>query len=432
MGIFSRFFAKRRTTPHMPEIHIEPFAYNAGELVTPERAQTYSAVYRSIALISQTIGYLPWSVYRNMEQQTGHPVHYLLHNRPCKEMSAMSFKETMLRDALAWGNGYAEIEFSRDGMPRALWHLMPSRVVPFRDDDTKEIFYRYYATSGEVFDLPASRVFHLKGLGDGIIGDSIVGYAAKSIAAALAAETTNNTLLKNQLVPAGIISHPGKLSAEAAERLKQQFAKKYMGSENAGKPLLMEEGMTFTPVTVKPEDAQFLESRRFSIEEIARWFGVPLHKLADLEHATFSNIEHQSQEFINDALMPWCKKLEEEADYKLLHYTKASRDLYTKIDARGLLRGDNKSRMEYYKGGVLNGIFSINDVRAWEDLPAIEGGDEHFVQAQMIPVSMAAQGMGQYADKSLDTQDASEKATEGANADEDDADTKEGENGPEN
>lgn len=389
MGWFSKFFAKRQTAPYLPEIQIEPFAYTAGVSVTPDRARTYSAVYRATALISQTIGWLPWSVLRDMRQEWGHPVHYLLHSRPCKEMSAMCFKETMVRDALLWGNAYAEIEFSRNGMPRALWRLLPSRMQIFRSEENLDIYYRYFAIDGRVFELPQSRIFHLKGLGDGLIGDSIVGYAAKSIAAGLASEDTNNKLMENQLVPSGIITHPGKLSADAAERLKTQFAKKYSGRDNAGKPILMEEGMRFEPVTVKPEDAQFLESRRFGIEEIARWFGVPPHKLGDLERATFSNIEHQSLEFVTDALMPWVKKLEEEADYKLL---RGSVDgYYTKIDVRGLLRGDNKSRMEYYKGGVTNGIFSINDCRAWEDLPPVDGGDEHFVQSQMIPITVAAQ-----------------------------------------
>jgi len=405
MGWFSRIFAKRQTAPYLPEIQIEPFAYTGGVAVTPDRARTYSAVYRATALISQTIGWLPWSVLRDMRQEWSHPVHYLLHSRPCKEMSAMCFKETLVRDALLWGNGYAEIEFSRNGMPRALWRLLPSRMQIFRSEETLDVFYRYFALDGRVFELPQSRIFHLKGLGDGLIGDSIVGYAAKSIAAGLASEDTNNKLMENQLVPSGIITHPGRLSPEAAERLKTQFAKRYMGRENAGKPILMEEGMKFEAVTIRPEDAQFLESRRFGIEEIARWFGVPPHKLADMERATFSNIEHQSLEFVTDALMPWVKKLEEEADYKLL---RGSVDgYYTKIDVRGLLRGDNKSRMEYYKGGVTNGIFSINDCRAWEDLPPVEGGDEHFVQAQMIPISAAAQSQGMN-------------------------ETQEGENGPEN
>jgi len=406
MSWFSKFFAKRQTAPYLPEIQIEPFAFTGGVAVTPDRARTYSAVYRATALISQTIGWLPWSVLRDMRQEWSHPVHYLLHSRPCKEMSAMCFKETLVRDALIWGNGYAEIEFSRNGMPRALWRLLPSRMQIFRSEETLDVYYRYFALDGRVFELPQSRIFHLKGLGDGLIGDSIVGYAAKSIAAGIATEDTNNKLMENQLVPAGIITHPGRLSPEAAERLKAQFAKKYQGRENAGKPLLMEEGMTFTPVTIRPEDAQFLESRRFGIEEIARWFGVPPHKLADLEHATFSNIEHQSQEFVNDALMPWCKKLEEEADYKLL---RGSADgYYSKIDVRGLLRGDNKSRMEYYKGGVTNGIFSINDCRAWEDLPPVEGGDEHFVQAQMIPVSAAAQQQGMMTDTQQEAEDGPE------------------------
>ena len=391
MGFFSRIFAKRKTAPYMPEINIEPFVYTGGVAVTPEKACTYSAVYRALALISQTIGWLPWGVFKDMRQEIRHPVHYLLHTRPCPEMSAMCFKETMVRDAMLWGNGYAEIEFNRDGNPRAIWRLMPSRMEVCRDRNTHEIFYRYYGSNGDIFVLPQSKVFHLKGLGDGLIGDSIVGYAAKSIAAGISSEETNNRLMENQLVPAGIISHPGKLSNDARERLKGQFQKKFMGKENVGKPIVMEEGMTFSPITIRPEDAQFLESRRFGVEEIARWFGVPPHKLADLEHATFSNIEHQSQEFVNDALMPWCKKLEEEADYKLLRNKNANNNgYYSKINVRGLLRGDNKSRMEYYKGGVLNGIFSINDCRAWEDLPPIEGGDEHFVQSQMIPVSLAS------------------------------------------
>lgn len=388
MGFFSKIFARRQTAPSMPDILIEPYAHAAGELVTPHRANTLSAVYRATALIAQTIGWLPWSVFRDMRQQWTHPVHTLLHLRPCGEMSAMSFKETLLRDALLWGNGYAEIERSRGGQPLALWRLSPSRVQVWRDQTTKRLLYRYFGENGPLCDLPAGNVFHLKGLGDGLAGDSIVGYAAKSLASALAAENTNTQLLENQLVPSGILSHPGKLSAEAIENLKNQFAKKYMGRGNAGKPLIMEEGMKFEPLTIRPEDAQFLESRRFSISEIARWFGVPPHKLADLEHATFSNIEHQSQEFVNDALMPWCKKLEEEADFKLLNGN--ANGFYTKIDVRGLLRGDNKSRMEYYQGGVQSGIFSINDCRAWEDLPPIDGGDAHFVQMQMIPVAAAA------------------------------------------
>lgn len=388
MSWFSNIFAKRQTQPKMPEILIEPFGCSAGVPVTPFRAQTFSAVYRAIAIISQTIGFLPWSVYKDMAVQTDHPVHYLLHSRPCKEMGASSFKETMMRDVLTWGNAYAEIEFSRGMKPIALWRLCPSRISVFRDEDTGEIIYRYFGTDAGIYDLPSDRIFHLKGLGDGLVGDSIIGYAAKSIAAGIAAEDTNNSLLQNQLIPTGILKHPAKLSPEAGEHLREQFKNRYAGRENVGKPLVLEEGMEYIPISVKPEDAQFLESRRFSIEEVARWFGVPPHKLADLERATYSNIEHQSQEFVNDALMPWCKKLEEEADYKLLRWSKDN--TYSKIDVRGLLRGDNKSRMEYYKGGVLSGIFSINDCRGWEDLPPVEGGDEHFVQSQMVPVSVAS------------------------------------------
>lgn len=383
MSLFS-FFAKKRTAKQEPnDIFTRPFVYRAGVLVTPDTAKTFSAVFRATALISQTIGFMPWSVYRDNKIRRDHQVHKILHLRPCPEMGAMTFKETIVRDALFWGNGYAEIERNRGGMALALWRLEPSRARVTRDDNGR-LVYEYTDRYGEKITLQPDQVFHLKGLGDGMVGESVVGHAAKSIAAGLAAENMNAALFENQAVPPGVLEHPQQLSEQAQTRLRDQFKARYGGTENAGKPIVLEEGMKFSPIMMKPEDVQFLKSRRFQVEEIARWFGVPPHKLADLEHATFSNIEHQSLEFVIDACMPWNKRLEEEADYKLLGGQAGG--FYSKIDVRGLLRGDNKSRMEFYKGGVTNGIFSINECRAWEDLPPIEGGDKNRVQMQMEPV----------------------------------------------
>ena len=383
MGLFS-FFNRKKTAEEGPnDIFTRPFAYRAGVLVTPDTAKTFSAVFRATAIISQTIGFMPWSVYRDREIRREHPAHKLLHLRPCPEMGAMVFKETIVRDALLWGNGYAEIERNRAGTAIALWRLAPSRVRVIRDESGR-IVYEHTGATGEKITLRPESVFHLIGLGDGLVGESVVGHAAKGIAAGIAAENFNAGLFENQAIPAGVLEHPAQLSPEALLRLRDQFKTRFGGPENAGKPIVLEEGMKFTPITMKPGDAQFLQSRQFQVGEIARWFGVPLHKLADLQHATFSNIEHQSQEFVSDALMAWCKKLEEEADYKLLNGQ--ADGFYSKINERGLLRGDNKSRMEFYKGGVTNGIFSINECRSWEDLPPIEGGDKHHVQMQMVPV----------------------------------------------
>lgn len=383
MGIFS-FLSWKKTRGQKPsELNMAPFAYQAGVLVTPDTAKTFSAVFRATAIISQTIGFMPWSVYRDMKIERGHPSHLLLHVRPCSEMGACTFKETIVRDALFWGNGFAEIERNRAGVPIGLWRLEPSRMKVTRDDAGR-LAYLYTDTYGEQILFPSDYMFHLKGLGDGLVGESIVGLAAKCIAAGIAAESLNASLFANQIIPSGVLEHPARLSEEALARLRDQFKARHSGAGNAGKPIVLEEGMKFTPITMKPEDVQFLESRQFQVEEIARWFGVPPHKLADLQHATFSNIEHQSQEFINDALMPWTKRLEEEADYKLLNSQRNG--FYTKIDARGLLRGDNPSRMTFYTDGMRNGIFSINECRAWEDLPPIEGGDRHLVQMQMVPV----------------------------------------------
>ncbi len=405
MGFFSKFFNKREVTPPMPELYIEPFGISAGTFVSAEKALTYSAVYRAIALISQTIGFLPWSVYRDMEKAVSHPVHALLHSRPCSEMSAMTFKETMLKDALLWGNAYAEIEFDYSGNVKALWRLSPSHMQVLRDRDTEELFYRYTGGSGVLYDLSPKSIFHLKGFGDGLVGDSVISYAIKTIGAGISSEEVISKLSENNLRPSGVLTYPGRLTDQAKENIREGYKKHFIGNKNVGKLLILEEGMKFEQTSMPPQDAQFLESRKFNIEEIARWFGLPPHKLADLEHATYSNVEHLSQEFVNDCLMPWCKKLEEEADYKLLRNNRAG--YYTKIDFRGLLRGDNQSRMEYYKGGVLNGIFSINEARAWEDLPPIDGGDEHFVQAQMIPVDLAAKGI--FVDSSLSNKEEGEK-----------------------
>lgn len=363
-----------------------PVSLHADELVTPDTSMTVAAVYRAIAFISQSIGMLPWSVYENYTPRSNDPVHYMLHDRPCPEMGAMSFKETLIKDALGWGNGYAVIESSKAGLPIGMWRRHPSRVQVMRTYDGY-LFYRYKAEDGSMWDLDPAQVFHLKGLGDGIVGESIIGCAARTIASAMSSAKYNNNLFKNQAVPSFVLEHPRKLSEEAYSELKGNFANNYAGAVNAGKPIILEDGMKASPLSMKPEDIQFLESRKFAVEEIACWFGLPPHKLADLSHATFSNIEHQSQEVVNDALMPWIKKLEEEANYKLLGIHRG--DLYTKINVTSLLRGDFKSRMEGYRTGIICGMWSVNDCRRWEDTPSIPGGDQHLVQMQMVPLEDA-------------------------------------------
>jgi HK97 family phage portal protein len=389
--LFSRIagiFAKRAAPQDGPTNSFRiPWFRRSGVLVTPETAMTLSAVYRAITFISQTVAILPWGVFLNHQTRENDPVHNILRRRPNPEISPFDFKRLLVSHALVWGNGYAEIERNGRREPVRLWPLLPSAVTVMRDENTKELFCRV-SGKGALVDLPYADVFHLKNIGsDGIVGLSVIGLAARTIGMGIAAEEFGANLYRNQAIPSGVLKHPKQLSSEALERLRDQFGERFGGSANAGKPVVLEEGMEFTPLTFKPEDLQFLESRRFVVEDIARWFGLPPHKLSDMSRATFNNIEHQSISVVNDAIHPWCQALEEEANYKLLGNRRDA--VYTKLDMRGLLRGDNASRADYYTKMLQNGVYSVNDVRELEDMAPIEHGDKHLVPLNQTTIENA-------------------------------------------
>lgn len=404
-NLFQKIFGKREISPQKIDSTYYFFpSFHAGIYVNSEVAMTFSAVYRAISYISQTIGILPWSVFEDYNVKSSDPIHWLLARRPNPEMSPYDFKRVLTAHALAEGNGYAEIEFNNAGVPMALWPIHPCRINPMRND-SGELIYRCWDNTGGWVDLESWRIFHVRNLGsDGICGQSVIKLASRTIAMGIAAEQFGSNLMESQAVPSGVLEHPQKLSEEAATRLRDSFGKTYSGRENAGKIIVLEEGLKFSQLAFKPEDLQFIQSRQFTVEEIARWFGVPPHKLADMEHSTFSNIEHQAIEVITDCIVPWCKSFEEEADYKLLG--KRRTNIYTKMNIRGLLRGDNASRGEYYTKMLQNGVYSINDVRELEDMAPIEHGDKHLVplnqttlenavlaqEATATPVSTVSEG----------------------------------------
>ncbi|MDL2315643.1 phage portal protein [Desulfovibrio sp. OttesenSCG-928-A18] len=385
---FRNIFSKRVVKPQHQQPESDRYRwFRYGEvLVNEDTALTLSAVYRAATYIAQTTAILPWGVYEDYQVKGNDPVHWLLRRRPNSEMSPFEFKRLMVFSALLRGNAYAEIEFNNAGVPMGLWPL-PSHSVAPRRDSSGTLFYRVSGI-GDYVDIPASHIFHVKNIGsDGIVGISIIGLASRSIGMGIAAEEFGSNLFQRQAVPSGVLEVQKELSGEAADRLRTQFGENFGGGKNAGKPIVLEEGMKWSSIIINPEDLQFIESRKFTIEEIARWFGLPPHKLADLTHGTFSNIEHLSIEVVNDAITPWCKCFEEEADYKLLGRRRGN--VYTKLDLRGLLRGDNESRMRGYATGLQNGLYCVNECREWEDLPPVPGGDKYFVQMQMTPLEQA-------------------------------------------
>ena len=361
----------------------------AGVVVTCDTAMTYSAIWRSVNLIAQSIAALPWSVNsRNIKTDGSKetkplysdPLYTLLDVAPNDEVDAFTFRETLIAYALTRGNGYAEIERNGAGVPVALWFIESERVRPDRDDQGRLGYVVLNYASGEDVWIPAQDMFHLKGLGfDGMTGYSVIAMAARAIGLGIATEEFGSSFFENGAHIGGVLEHPGALGDDAYDHLKKSLSDKKLGAD-ANSPLILEEGMKWTSIGVPPDDAQFLETRKFQVSEIARWFGVPLHKLNEMDSSTFSNIEHQAIEFVTDTLTAWVKRLETEANMKLVPKSKRGK-VFTKININGLLRGDMKTRAAFYKSMMNLGVFSINEVRDLEDKNGIgTDGDKRLVQ----------------------------------------------------
>ena len=361
----------------------------AGVYVDEDKALSHAAVWACVRIISETIASLPWRVHQRTA--TGSEIQdsvldYLLHVEASPEMSAFHLRETLLANALLWGNGYAEIERTNRGEPVNLWLHAPDKLTPDRMRDGS----LWYVQDGAPV-LAAADVFHLKGLGfDGLSGYSVVQNAARSIGIALAQDTVAAATFANGASPGGVITQKdGKaLSKDAVENLLKVWEDRFKGPNNGAKVGYLDAGMEFTPMDLPLADAQFLESRKFQIAEIARWFRVPPHKLADLERATFSNIEHQALEFVTDTLVPWVRRLETEAQIKLIGRNNRAGRVYTRINLAGLLRGDLTSRYQAYATGRQWGWLSANDIRALEDMNRIPGGDDYWAPVNMVPADM--------------------------------------------
>lgn len=362
----------------------------AGEYVTADTAMQVSAVWACVRVISETLAALPWHVYEKSQDAQGRTrrerrdgdIAWLLQTQASPEMSALAFREAIAAHALTWGNGYAEIERSPDGRPVWLWLLTPDRVVPERMP-TGGLQYRVRSDGVDTI-VPARDMLHIKGLAfDGIVGYSPIAIAARSLGLTMALESFGAKFFENGAHPGAVLEHPAKLSAEAHKNLQESVAAQISGG-NALKPFILEEGMKWHAMTIPPEEAQFLESRKFQISEVCRWFRVPPHMVADLDRSTFSNIEHQQIEFVTHTLMPWCRRFEAEVDLKLFGRVNAGR-VYTKIELGGLLRGDMKSRFEAY---AIARHLSLNDIRELEDMNPVRGGDDYLAQINLAPVDM--------------------------------------------
>ena len=311
-------------------------------------------------------------------------------------MTSFIFRETLMTHLLLWGNAYAQVIRNGRGEVIALYPLMPDRMTVDRDEQGR-LYYEYRVSSedapinetGSVRLAPAD-VLHIPGLGfDGLVGYSPIAMAKNAIGLAIATEEYGSKFFANGAAPSGVLEHPGTLKDPA--RIRESWQATFGGSTNAGRVAVLEEGMKYAPISIAPEQAQFLETRKFQINEIARIFRVPPHMIGDLEKSSFNNIEQQSLEFVKYTLDPWVSRWEQAIVRTLLTADEKKR-YYVKFNVDGLLRGDYKSRMEGYNIGRQGGWMSANDIRALENLDLIpdeEGGNLYLVNGNMLPLKNA-------------------------------------------
>ena len=358
----------------------------SGITVTPNKAMQMATVFACIRNISDDIGALPLAVYsKSGDKRTkegDHPVTKMLAVEPNEEMTAVSLRTAMQAHILGWGNGYCEIVRRIDGTPAAIYPLKPDRVAPLRDSNG-QLLYEISKDDGSKIRLPAKKVLHVPGLGyDGLVGYNVIRYARESIGLGMAAEEFGNAFYGNGLNPSMVLTFPEALSDRARENLKRAIVKNNAGLKNAFKAMLLEEGGKAEKVTIAPEEAQFLQTREFSVVEICRWFRMPPHMVSDLSRATFSNIEHQAIQYVTNTLTPWLVRWEQEINRKLL-----TPPYYCKHNVQGLLRGDIQSRYKAYAVGRQWGWLSADEIREMEDMnPLPDGaGGEYLVPMNMSP-----------------------------------------------
>ncbi len=368
---------------------------SSGKVVNERTAMQTTAVYSCVRILSEAVASLPVHLYRyagrGKERVYDHPLYYLLHDEPNPEMTSFVFRETLMSHLLIWGNAYAQIIRDGGGRVLGLYPLLPDKVEVDRDDKG-ELYYVYnrysdenpnFGEYGRVY-LAREDVLHIPGLGfDGLVGYSPIAMAKNAVGMTLACEEYGAGFFENGATPGGVLEHPGVLKDPA--KVRESWHAVYGGSKNAGKVAVLEEGMKYQQIGIPPEEAQFLETRKFQVDEIARLYRIPPHMVGDLEKSSFSNIEQQSLEFVKYTLDPWVIRWEQ-ALKKSLFLPEEKKEFFIKLNVDGLLRGDYQSRMNGYAIGRQNGWLSTNDIREMEDmnpLPEEEGGNLYLVNGAM-------------------------------------------------
>ena len=393
MSILNKIFKSRdrpknNLSASSPEGWVFSGAASSGKFVNEATAMQTAAVYACVKILSETVASLPLHVYTREKDGskrhiTDHPLYLILHDEVNPETTSFSFRETLMSHILLWGNGYAQIIRGWNGQPSALYPLNPSKMKVSRNSGGQIIYI--YSGNGSEIKFRRDEILHIAGLGfDGLTGFSPIAMQRNSIGLSMAAEEYGARFFANGANPGGVLEHPGVI--KDIERLRESWNNAHQGSSNSNKIAILEEGLKFRAIGIPPEDAQFLQTRKFQKNDIASIFRVPPHMIGDLEKSSFGNIEQMSLDFVKYTLNPWIIRWEQSLKQSLVLPSEKSK-ISIMFNLDGLLRGDYQSRIDGYSKGVQNGFYCINDIRKFEDMQLLsdeEGGNLHFVNGNMI------------------------------------------------
>lgn len=377
MGVIANFF--NRLKPETVKSVRMNFSYSGGTVVNEQSSMEVAAYYRGVIYLSTQIAKLPWDVKGENNEVIENDVSFMLNVAPNPETTSYHLKLYLIQCAINNGNGYAEIERYPDGRPRYLWPLNPKKVEPFRDTQGN-LWYRVKEGAENLSDvvLRPRDIFIVRNLHtlDSFQGQGLVAWAANTLGISLGADKFANALYTNGGLPSGVLTAPGSLSPEARQRLADSW-KAGFGGRKTGSTAVLENGVTYNPVSHSPDVLQFLESRKFGVLEIARFLGLPPTKLFDTDSAKFSNLENANLEVATDTLDAWARNLESEADVKLLANRFGGRR--TEFDLYAVFRGDMATRSTYFKNMLSIGAMNPNEIRKKEGLSRVDGMDRYFI-----------------------------------------------------
>jgi len=377
--------------------HLGAEPASSGVEVTEDTALSATAFWAGVRIISETLAMLPLKLYERIDERTKQParklgLYRLLHDEFNPEQTSFEFREMQQGFALTWGSCYGQKIYNWRGEVSEVWPIVPWRVVMERSPSNALVYrVRLPGDTGTDAIIPADDMLHIRGFSsNGLTGDNVVQRFRNSIGLSLAAEQFGGRFFGNGLAASGGLKFPGKLGPEGRKNVRESFREQHGGVSRAHRLMILEEGMEWFQMSTDPEKAQALETRKFQVTEVARILNLPPHLLKDLERATFTNIEHQGQEFVTYTMQPWLTRWEQRLNRSLLLPSQRAH-YFTQFQVQGLLRGDSAARASFYGSMFNTGVYSINDIREKEDSEPVEGGDQRFVPLNMVPLDKVAE-----------------------------------------